>query len=142
LKKLAWAALVLVLLGAGLWLYGRAPTPYQIERACVQYQMERRERFRQLSDELGKALGTAREADARAALDGYLRDHRSLSMRGWAVLLIPAGAKRPDPQDFLKAGTVEPAAKKDPGELRGGMQVWIAPRGPIARMLVGMGVAP
>ena len=149
--KIAFFAGLVVVLSCGvLWLWGRAPTAYVMEAECRRFQEDRR----RIDAELGDAIAR-READLlqggvpaadleklrRRRVELY-RATRAEDVRGWRVLIIPATAERPDPADYLVAGTWNPTGPLDPPQLRGAMDVWLAPRNWLARALHGLGLSP
>ena len=64
------------------------------------------------------------------------------TLRGWSLLLIPEGAPRPPAADYRVLGRRQVATPDDPPILQGAVEVWIAPRGPLAKLLSALGLAP
>lgn len=128
---------------AGLWYFGRAPTQYVLEREAHRFQEERVRRFQELQLAIVRAesklplSGPVPRAlqDLRRRRTALRRDVRRNTLRGWEVVLIPAGAARPKPEDFLRLGQLNVAGEDDPTELKGPVEVWCAPRGALARLL-------
>ncbi len=110
-----------------------------LREECHRFQEERREQAGGLrlvlmqAEERGPGGEEAKEA--RREYEAYLATSKRLWLRGWEVLLIPAGAPRPPPEDYLVALEVDPSSALDRPELKGLMRVWIAPRGRLARLL-------
>ena len=149
--KKHWLWILLPLLAAGvLWLFGKAPSRYALEQECRRYQEERvleEHRFRRESGRLiedGRAGADTKAALAarRAAHERYLLDHRRLEMGGWTVLLIPPGATPPPAGDFHRAASHDPSLSDDAPHLRGGMEIRLAPRGGLARLVSRLGLSP
>jgi hypothetical protein len=148
-KRWPWILLPLLLAG-GLWLFGKAPSRYALEQECRRYQEER------VAEEVRFQRATARliqegrdGADTAAALRGlratherYLLDHRRMEMGGWTVLLIPPGAAPPAPAGFYRVEGHDPALPDDAPHLRGEMEIRLAPRGSLARLVSGLGLSP
>jgi hypothetical protein len=136
MKRLPWLAAGLALVAAGLWLAGRAPSRYVLERECAAYHEQRRSRYQLVTLDIGRAQ--ADKDPGVAALtrerDELLRETKRITIRGWEVLLVPAGAPRPAPGDFVVAGRFDASEPRDPAPLRGGIEAWIAPRGRLARL--------
>jgi hypothetical protein len=141
MKRALLAVLALALLAGGLWFGGRAPSDYVLQRECDRFQVERATEYGRLEGEAALQRDPATAAEARTARDAVLTGHRRLEIRGWEVMLIPAGAPRPPTGDFLVAGTFEPEGSRHPA-LQGPMTVWYAPRGPLARALYRLGLTP
>ena len=133
-----------------LWVFGQAPSSYVLDEECKRFQQERREDDGRLTVRIAKLeqelIQTGRSDPELYALkrkrDGIARAPRKLSMRGWDVLLIPVGAARPDPEDYLKCGSYDASRPRDPARLRGGFRIWIQPSGGIAKLLYRLGVSP
>lgn len=141
MKRWILLGLALALLAGGLWLGGRAPSAYVLQRECDRYQVERATEYGRFDGEAALQRDPAAAEAARKARDAVLAGHRQLEIRGWEVLLIPAGADRPPTADFLVAGTFTPEGSRHPA-LQGSMTVWYAPRGPLARALYRLGLTP
>jgi len=147
-KAWVWLLLVALLLAMGaVYLAGRAPTTYVLARECERYQEQRRKTDKRLRRDLARvSLGRPGlmhgPLEARMRLMEFLREHRRIEIRGWEVLMIPAGAHRPDPEDFLLAGTFHPARPTDHRDVQGEMTVWMAPRGVLARLLYRLRLTP
>ena len=144
-RSLAALALVAAAL-AVVWLYARAPTPYARERLVARFHADRREAF------IRATIGID-HARARGAGDGELRRLeaareedlarvRRLEVRGWEVVLLPPGARPPDPLGYLVVGRPDPSGAGDPPPLRGAVEVWVAPRGLLARAASATGLSP
>jgi len=58
------------------------------------------------------------------------------------VLLIPPGATPPPAGDFVRAAIHDPSLPADAPHLRGGMEIRLAPRGSLARVVYGLGLSP
>ena len=130
MKRAAWILLPL-LAAAGVWLAGRAPTRRGLTLSCERYQAERRE----------TAVRLTLEAK-NPELETYLRGHKRLTIRGWEVLLIPAGADRPPPRDYYVLGRIDVGAGAELSFLRGPIETWAAPRGALARFVSWLGLSP
>ncbi|MHC4137298.1 MAG: hypothetical protein ACYS0K_20295 [Planctomycetota bacterium] len=148
-KRWLWILLPLLAAG-GSWLFGRAPARHALEQECRRYQQDRvaedqrfqRERARLIKDARAGADTTEALMARRAAHERYLLDHRRLELGGWTVLLIPPGATPPAPGDFYRAESHDPSAPADAPHLRGAMEIWLAPRGGLARLLFRLGLSP
>jgi hypothetical protein len=142
---------VLLIAATGaLWLFGRAPTAYVLEEECRLYQQERSKEYAFLSQKVARletALLRGAEpdpelADLRTRIEGLSRSHRRVRRRGWEVVLIPEGADRPPPEDFLIMGSFDPSGPNDPPTLKRKMEVWLAARGGLARLIYRLGLSP
>jgi len=141
---------LLIAAAGGLWLFGRAPTAYVLEEECRLYQQERSREYTLLTQKVARletALLRGTEPDPELAelhirLEGFSRSHRRVRRRGWEVVLIPEGADRPSPEDFLVMGSFDPSVPGDPPTLRRKMEVWLAARGGLARLIYGLGLSP
>ncbi len=133
-----------------LWLFGQAPSRYVLDEECKRFQQQRREDYGRLTVRIAKLeqelVQTGRrdpELDAlKQTRDAIARVPHEMSMRGWEVLLIPAGAPRPDPEDYLVCGRYDASRPGDPARLRGGFAIWIQPSGGIAKLLYRLGLSP
>jgi hypothetical protein len=132
------------LLAAGVvWLFGRAPSRHALEQECRRFHAERvaeEQRFQRDTGRLlqdGKPLRARREAHAR-----YLLEHRRMEMGGWTVVFVPPGAAPPAPSGFQRAASFDPSVPADASHLQGEMEIWLAPRGALARLLHGLGLSP
>lgn len=145
MKRRLWL-LALPLAAAAVWLLGRAPTDHAVGRLCAVFQEERRERERPLRAEISRLEADPGAAETVAGLRRAYQESflavRERSVRGWSLLLIPPGAARPEPEDYLVLGRIDPSTPDDPPLLQGPVEVWIAPRGPLARLLRRLGLAP
>ena len=147
MKRWIAAALVAVALLAG-WFVGRAPSNYALEELCRQFQADRVRVATLLRYEIGRlesALRPGQEPgpdlrELRGKRDALHARTRTLEVRGWEVLLLPAGAPRPLPADYIVAGTFEVSSVTDPIALRGPTEVWMRPRGRLARIVHAVGV--
>ena len=135
MKRAAWILLPLLAAG-GVWLAGRAPTQRGLTLACKRYQEERRETAVRLT------LEEARNPAAAKELENYLRGHKRLTIRGWDVLLIPAGADRPQPRDYFVLRPIDVGGGAELSFLRGSIEIWAAPRGALARFVSWLGLSP
>ena len=148
-RVLLFVAVMAVILGV-LWLLGNAPSAFVLEEECKRFQKERRERDGALTVRIAKleeeALMGKPPVESLIGLkrerDGIDRATRRTSMRGWDVILIPAGAARPDPGDFLIHGRIDVSSRADPARLRGEMEVWIQPSGGLAKLVFWLGLSP
>lgn len=145
-KRRLWILLLLVLLAAGgLWLFGRAPSRYALEQVCRRYQDERMREEHRFQRESGQLLADGRAEDLpalRAAHERYLLGHKRLEMGGWTVLLVPPGATPPAVAGFHRAAGHDPSLPDDAPHLRGEMEIWLAPRGLLARAVAWLGLSP
>jgi hypothetical protein len=144
-RTIAGLALLVAVLAA-IWLYGRAPTPYARERFVARFHEDRREEFVRTTVEIDRARARGDPAPElerlQAAQEVALGAVRRLEVRGWDVLLVPAGAPPPDPAGFLVVDRVDPTVRGDPRPLLGSIEVWIAPRGLLARLMRSAGLSP
>ena len=141
-----WLFVLLPLLAAGgLWLFGKAPSRYALEQMCRRYQEERVKEEHRFQRETGQLLKEGR-ADAlparRAAHERYLLEHKRMEMGGWTVLVIPPGAAPPAPAGFFRAKSHDASVPDDAPHLRGEMEIWLAPRGSLARAVSWLGLSP
>lgn len=134
-----------------VWLFGRAPARFALEQECRRFLDERvaeERRFQRDSERLVRDIRAGVEdADRRlqarrAAHERYLLTPKRLEMGGWEVLLIPPGAAPPAPAGFVRAESHDPSLPDDAAHLRGAMEIWLAPRGALARLLAGLGLSP
>jgi hypothetical protein len=145
-KRWIAAALVAVGLLAG-WFVGRAPSHYALEQLCRQFQADRVRVGTLLRYEIGRLESALRPGqqpgpdlvELRRRRDELHGRTRTLEVRGWEVVLLPAGAPRPPPAEFLVAGEFDVSTRTDPAALRGSMEVWMRPRGRLARIVHAMG---
>jgi hypothetical protein len=150
LRRLFAVLGALVLVGLALWLYGRAPSRYVLEQECARYQEDRVAELNRLSREIAlfeAALARGEEPHpdlerVREQRERLYRAHRELSVRGWDILLLPEGAVRPAPEDYLVSGRFDPSRPTDPPALRRTMEIWIRPNGGLARTLFRLGLSP
>jgi hypothetical protein len=106
-----------------------------LERECAAYQEQRRQRYQVLTFEIGRAEHRREDAtDLKRERDELLLGTKRTEIRGWEIVLVPAGAARPAPRDFAVALRFDPSEPKDPAPLKGAMEAWIAPRGWLARL--------
>ena len=141
---------VLVLGGVALWLAGRAPADYVLKQECRRFHRERTERYRTLTWEIGRkeraqqegADVTAELARLRGEREELLAESRTRRIRGWEVVFLPPGTRRPSAGGFLVAARIDPSTTKEPSPLRGEIEAWIAPRGGLARLLHRWGLTP
>ena len=133
MRRRAFRLLRVPLLLGGAWLYGRAPSAALLADRARRAHADRAERFGALQARLAALPeGEAREA-AAARVDALLRETKRTAVRGWDVLLIPPGAPRPDAAGWLRAGSERIVEPGDPPQLRGAYEIWVAPRGLLAR---------
>ena len=144
MKRRTWIVLLLVLLASATvtWLSGRAPTRYVLEGECRRYQRDRVREIQQFQQDAVRDGLAPNSREYHRRERALLDAHKRLEIRGWEVLLIPAGARRPEPRDFLKLDRFDPSQRLDPVQVQGGMEVWAAPRGRLARALHGLGLGP
>ena len=148
-RVLLVVAVAVVILGV-LWLFGQAPSRYVLEEECKRFQQERREDDGRLTlriDKLERELlqgkpPTTNLAGLKRMREQIQRTPRRTSIRGWEVLLIPTGAPRPDPENYLVYGRRDPSQPGDPARLRGEFAIWIQPSGGIAKLLYRLGLSP
>ncbi len=132
MRRLLWLAAGLALLATGVYLAGRAPSAYVLEKECERYHERRRERFTLLAFHIARADAGA-VPDLRRQMDEFLRETKRTDIRGWEVVLVPAGARAPG-AGFTLAVRLDPSAPPDPPPLKGPMDAWIAPRSSLARL--------
>ena len=145
-----WILLALAAAGGGVWLGGRAPGRRVLEDQCRRFLEERRQeewRHRQAMGEIERqrragvdTLGQVRAV--RERFDRYLGEHKRLEIRGWAVALVPAGAVPPAADGYRRTGTFDVSQANDRAVLRGPMEAWVKPVGPLARFLHRLGATP
>lgn len=131
MRRLLWLLVGLALLGTGLWLAGRAPSTFVLEKECERYHETRRERYTLLSFHIARADKDA-VPDLRRQMDELLRETKRTDVRGWEIVIVPAGARAPGAGHTL-ATRLDPSVPPDPPPLKGPMEVWIAPRGWLAK---------
>lgn len=143
MKRLLWIAVALLAAAGAVWLLGRPPSAYWLEQEAGRFHAERVriEAKRKAEVHQAEARGEG-VAEARARYREAIYRVGERSLRGWSVRFIPAGAARPAPEDYLVFGAVRPATEEDPLTVRGAVEVWFAPRGPLARLLAAAGVSP
>ena len=147
MKRWIAAALVAVGLLAG-WFVGRAPSDYALEQLCRQFQADRVRVGTLLRYEIGRLESALRPGqqpgsdlvELRRKRDQLHRSTRTLEVRGWEVVLLPAGAPRPPATDYLVAGEFDVSTVTDPAALRGPTEVWMRPRGRLARIVHAVGL--
>ncbi len=131
MRRLLWLAAGLALVATGVYLAGRAPSRYVLEEWCKEWNQQRMESFTLLRFHRSRAdPGAAPDFDRR--IDDLLRETKSIRVRGWEVVLVPAGARAPGPGFTL--GARHDAPEPPPFDR---MEVWIAPRGWLARAFAG-----
>jgi hypothetical protein len=124
---------VLALAAMGLWLLAGPPRDYFLRKECARYHEERMQRYNLLRFQKARAdIGSAAEIDRRT--EELLRETRSFSVRGWEVVLVPAGALPPGP-GHSRSLTFDPSVPADPAPLKGPMAAWVRPAGWLARLL-------
>ncbi|MGQ0612708.1 MAG: hypothetical protein ACT4PV_03010 [Planctomycetaceae bacterium] len=155
MRRLLWLV-PLALLLAALWLFGRPPARFLLEESAARFQEERRAQERNLAAELRTAESllqaatrpeerarlAAAAAEVRARREALLLRHETLTLRGWEVRILPPGAGRPDPREFVALEPYDPSGAEDPAPLAGPHDFWVAPRGPLARLLSRLGLNP
>jgi len=141
LRRLWWLLVPLAAAGA-VWLYGRAPTDYVLLKECRRFQEERVERLREIDFEIAAGKDPQRAKTLLEERITLRNRHRRMELRGWEVILIPAGALRPEPRDFYRAGKFDPAERDHPPELQGEWEAWYAPRSAVPKLLADLGLAP
>jgi hypothetical protein len=132
MRRLLWLLAGLGLLATGVYLAGRAPSAYVLEKECERYHERRRDRLNLIAFHIARADKDALP-DLRRQMDDLLRETKTVDIRGWEVVLVPAGARAPGPPYTLGA-RVDPSAPPDPPPLKGPMEAWITPRGFLARL--------
>jgi len=133
-----------------LWFCGKPPSRYVLERECERFQQDRRTRDAPIAIRIAKLEQEGIETGRRDPSIEPLKQERDRNaraphrtrMRGWDVILIPAGAKRPDPENYLVYDRYDPAWRFDPPRLRGAMEIWIQPSGGLAKLVSGLGLGP
>jgi hypothetical protein len=132
--RLLWLLAGLAFLAAGAWFLGGPPREYFLRQECARYHKERLERFNLLRFQKARAdAATAVEIDRRT--EELLRETRTFLVRGWRVVLVPAGALPPGPGHRLLV-TFDPSAAGDPAPVRGPMAAWVRPEGWLARVFM------
>jgi len=132
-----------------LWLLGRAPSDYALEQLCADFQADRVRVVTLLRYEIGRLESALRPGQAAGPELRALRQRRdqihartrTLEVRGWEILILPAGVAHPPAEDFIVAGEFDPSRRTDPAPLQGSMEVWIRPRGRLARAVHGLGLS-
>jgi hypothetical protein len=132
MRRLAWLALGLALLAAGLYLAGRAPSEYVLGKELARYHESRRERFTLLSFHIARAEKDELP-ELRQQMDQFLRATKTDTIRGWEVVLVPAGARLPG-QGYRIAVRKDVSIPSDPPQLKGPMEAWTKPVGWLARL--------
>jgi len=132
MRRLLWLLAGFGLLAAGLWLAGRPPSRYVLERECARYHEARRERFTLLAFHISKADPDARP-DLDERMEELLAETKRIDIRGWEVVLVPPGARAPR-DGFTVAARVDPSVREDPPALKGPMQAWTRPVGWLAQL--------
>jgi hypothetical protein len=123
-----------------LWLAGRAPTEYVLTEECRRFQEERRNEYGALTLRIAPLEERGREptpelAALRKQREKGVRATKVIALRGWRVVLVPATARKPVPEDDERiALTFDPSRPGDPPPLRGAMEAWIRPEGLLARL--------
>ncbi|MHC4550890.1 MAG: hypothetical protein ACYTEZ_19215 [Planctomycetota bacterium] len=151
MKRGLWIVGAVVVAGAVLWLAGRAPPRHFLEDLCGRFHEERKREeswVRRETAILEKSrrdgVDTAAELQAvRARFERYLAEPRRHDVRGWEILLVPAGATPPPAgEGFARAGGFDPSGPLDRANLKGEMEFWLAPRGALARAVHALGLSP
>ena len=127
MRRLLWLLAGLALLATGVYLAGRAPSAYVLERECERYHEQRRGQYWLLHRRIAKG-----DASATPQMEELLRQTERTEIRGWEIVLVPAGARAPG-QGFTLAVRIDPSTPPDPPPLKGPMEAWIAPRGLLAK---------
>lgn len=133
MRRILWLAAGLLLLAAGLYLAGREPSVYFLEREIERYhEEERRPRYTLLAFHAARAE-KGELPDLRLQMEQFLRETKILALRGWEVVLVPSGA-RPPGQDYRIRARHDASAPADPPQLKGPVEAWVRPRGWLARL--------
>lgn len=132
MRRLLWLAAGVALLAGGLYLAGRAPSAYVLEKEFQSYHEERRQRYTLLSFHIARAEKDE-VPDLRRELDEFLRRTKTIEIRGWEIVLVPAGARPPGQEHRLRLRE-DPSVRSDPPQLKGPMEAWARPKGPLARV--------
>lgn len=136
MRRLPWLATGLLLLAGALYLAGRAPTAYFLEKELDRYHKEERlPRYTLLAFHIARAE-KGELPDLRVQMEQFLRETKTLEVRGWEIVLVPPGA-RPPGQDYRIKARHDPSAPADPPQLKGPMEAWARPRGWLARLFAG-----
>lgn len=143
MKRALWVLLALGLLLGGLWLAGRAPTRYVLERECRRMLDERKAAEARLQLQLAREQKRGEDGAAtKARIEALYREPERLDVRGWQVVLVPPGGVRPDPAGYYDLGRVDASRDGDPALLRGPVLVWARADGGLAGLLVRLRLAP
>jgi hypothetical protein len=132
MRRLLWILAGLLVVGAGVYLLGAAPRAYFLRKQGELYHEERRERYLLLAFRIARADPDVR-ADLQKQRDEMLRETKTEEVRGWEIVYVPAGARAPGPP-YTMALRLEPFGPADPPQLKGPMEIWIRPRGWLARL--------
>ncbi len=131
MRRLFWLAAGLALLATGVWLAGRPPSAYFLEKEGVRYQEERKRGYDHLRYLRARASPEA-APDLDKRMNDLLRETRTLSVRGYKIVLVPAGARAPG-SDFKLAVRFDPKGPP-PFEY---VDAWIRPEGWLAKAFAG-----
>ncbi len=131
MRRFLWLAAGLALVATGLWLAGRPPSAYFLEKEGERYQEERKRAYDYLRYQRARA---SREAapDLDRRMNDLLKETRTLSVRGWEIALVPAGGRAPG-GDFKLAVRFDPKAPP-PFEY---VDAWVRPEGWLAKAFAG-----
>jgi hypothetical protein len=132
MRRLVWLALGLSLAGAGIYLAGRAPSEYVLERELARYHESRQRRFTLLAFHIAKAEKQLLP-ELHQQMEHFLRETRTVAIRGWEVVLVPAGARMPG-QGYRLAARKDVSIPADPPQLKGPIEAWTKPVGRLAQL--------
>jgi len=131
MKKLLVAGLLLAVAGA-LWLLAGPPRDYFLQEECGRYHEERKAEYNLLRFQRAHA-----DAATGAAIDRkteeMLKETRTFTVRGWEVVLVPAGAVSPSAGYVLRL-RYDPSVPTDPAPTKGVIHVWVRPESWLARL--------
>jgi hypothetical protein len=133
MRRLLWIALAVAAAGTALWLLAGPPREYFLRQECARFHQQRMERFNLLRFQRARAAADVAPRIDRQ-MDELLRETRTVTVRGWEVVLVPAGAL-PPVRGHVRKVTCDPSAPGDPAPVRGPMTVWLKPVGWLARLL-------
>jgi hypothetical protein len=131
MRRLLWLLLGVALLATGVYLAGRAPSAFVLEKECERFHERRRERFTLLAFHIARADKDA-VPDLKRQVDELLRETQTIEIRGYEVVLVPPGARAPG-AGYTLAARHDVSVPQDPPPLKGPTEAWIAPRGWLAR---------
>lgn len=137
MRRFRWVLLIAAILavaGASLWLLAGPPREYLLRQECARFHETRKAQYTLLRFQRARA-GEAAAAELDRRMDQMLRETRSLSVRGWEVVLVPSGAL-PPVRGHRLALTVTPSAPGDPAAVGGPMGAWIRPTTWVGRLFM------